>query len=297
MQTFQSKFDKIVYSFINDVGLPLNQAPMALSMGSSDFLNWWSQSQRSNTLTNKNIRSLAQYLHINEDSITSGLYDKTLIRRRLFDNPLALPDIYANNSLSYTRSSSHIIRYITITRGQLFADKFLQDLNISPLLYENLDNKINIKFFIDLLDQLLAYGFKQEDLDIIASLLLLGIKGTPLHLEYLKAKSYYDCYCTFAQTINQLESNFEYHADISKNQFRLITHFHFDKHFYSNDVKSFERLLRYRTLFLGWIPRLSNLEPALPKTEVIKTKNYIQEIHTVNLLEQDINQRGLKLVL
>lgn len=296
MKTFQSKTENILYSFIVDVGFPLNKAPVALSLSSTDFLNWWSRNSEYKFIKNKNISSMAQYLSIDESLIFQGNYNKELIRKRLFENPIEIPNQYANNSFSFLRSSAHIVKYITLLKGQHNADKILRKLNISPLIYTNLDNKINIKYFIDLLEILHQNGFMQDDLDTMASLILMGIQGSGLHKEYLKAKNYYDCYCTFAKTINQLESNFEYSADISRKQFRLTTHFYFDKHDKLVQNTSFDRLLRYRQLFLGWIPRLSNLHPLLPRTEVVATDNYIKEIFTVDLTQVDSNQPYLVLM-
>lgn len=296
MKTFQSKTENLLYSFIVDVGFPLNKAPVALSLSSSEFLTWWSRNSEYKCITNKNISSMAQYLSIDENLIFQGNYNKDLIRKRLFENPIEIPNQYLTNSFSFLRSSAHIVKYITLIKGQHHADKILRKLNISPLIYSNLDNKINIKYFIDLLETLHQNGFNQDDLDTLASLILMGIQGSGLHKEYLKAKSYYDCYCTFAKTINQLESNFEYSADISRSHFRLTTHFYFDKHDGLAPNTSFDRLLRYRQLFLGWIPRLSNLHPFLPRTEIIATDNFIKEIFTVDLTQVDSNRPYLVLM-
>lgn len=298
MRTFQSNDEQLVYDFIKDTGMPLNKAASAIEVKPEDFLAWWSNQTSSNkTIGRKGIERLSSYLKINEDSISRKSYSKTLIRKRLFENPLELPEEYSIKSYSFLRSSAHIIKYITLSRGQHFTDQLLQKLNLSPLIYEDTQNKINIKYFIDLLQALKNSGFQQKELDFIASLLFLGVNGTSIHSDFLKAKSYQDCFTAFAQNINNLESNFEYKLDIDSKNFMLVTTLYFENHHGLEESISFDTLLRYRTICLSWFPRLSNFLPIFPeKTEIKKTADYIQETHIINFDQLAAKSPTLSLV-
>lgn len=298
MRTFQHKEEQLVHDFIKDTGMPLSKAASAMGIKPQEFLHWWSGQAHSNKLINqKGIERLSSFLKINEDSVFQKNYSKELIRKRLFENPLELPEKYATKSYSFLRSSAHIIKYITLTRGQHFTDHLLQKLDLSPLIYEDTHNKINIKYFIDLLASLKDSGFQQTELDFIASLLFLGVNGTSFHSDFLKATSYQDCFTAFAQNINNLESNFEYELDIDSKNFKITTTLHFENHHDLDKSTSFDHLLRYRTICLSWFPRLSNFLPIFPtKTEIKKTSDYIQETHIINFDQLAAKSPTLNLV-
>lgn len=291
MRTFQSKDEQLVYTFIKDVGMPLNMAAATIGIQPQEFLNWWSGITNTNKLiAQKGIERLSSALKINEDSFYHNNYPKDLIRKRLFEDPLALPEKYSTKSYSFLRSSAHIIKYITLSRGQHYTDQLLKKLNLSPLIYEDTENKINIKYFIDLLEILKNSNFHQKELDFIASLLFLGVNGTSMHSDFLKATSYQDSFIAFANNINKLESNFDYQFDIDSKKFKIVTTLHFENHHGLDEDISFNNLLRYRTICLSWFPRLSNLLPVFPtKTEIKKTSSFIQETHIINF-EQPVSK-------
>jgi hypothetical protein len=270
-----------VRSFIKDVGLPFNKAPEALGLSSVQFMDWWC-GRKNNLLNNRHILTLSQYLNIDEDQILAGTYDKNFIRNQLFIGSRSLPEKYSFNQFSNTRTSAHIQRYLIKTRGQHFSDKILRKLNISPLIYENHDNKISLNYFVDLLDVLSLNGFSNEELDSLACMIFLTLDNTLLGAKFKKAKNYFDCYSVLSENILLFDSNFEYTFEVDRNQTRAITFLSFEKHWHMKwDTSQLAKLLRYRQLLISWMPYLSNLPPIMAESHTEHMKDGIQTIYTI----------------
>ena len=103
----------------------------------------------------------------------------------------------------------------------------LRKLNISPLFYSNLDNKISINYFVDLLEILFENGMNQNELDNLAGVLFLGLEGTVLGNKFKKAQSYFECYEVLAQNIQLFDSNFDYQFELDKTQVLIKSNFFF----------------------------------------------------------------------
>lgn len=257
--------NKGIRQLILKTGLPLNKAPEALGMSSAEFMRWWSSCGAVGE-SRAQVISLAQYLDISEDQILLGDYDLNLLRSRIFTDPFTLPKKYSANQFSYLRSSAHIYRYLVLTRGQHFADSLARKLNISPLLYQNLDNRISLNYFLDLLDLLKSNGFKQQELDTLAGVLFLGLAESNLFTQFKNSKDYYECYSTLAKNLKMFDENFIYHSDLDKKQYRMTSFLPKEKHnHFAWSVAQINGLLRYRQLLAGWFPYLCGLSPIMPK--------------------------------
>lgn len=258
--------DYLVKYFIKDVGLPSNQAPEALGLRPSQYMEWFSGLNPNKVIENKHLVSLGQYLSIDEISILNRTYDKDLIRSRLFASFDALPEKYSVNQFSYVRSSAHIIKFLTLTRGQHFSDMILRKLNVSPFLYSNLDNKISINYFVDLLEILAENGLSETELDNLAAVLFLSLEGTEIGNKFKRARNYFECYEVIATNVTLFDTNFDYTFELERNQVLIKSSFFFDKHYHIlRNPKKMDRLIRYRQLLIGWYPFLSKLPPVLPE--------------------------------
>ncbi len=289
MQTFPvshlSKTNsELIKRFIKDVGLPFNLGPEALGIKPSQFMQWMAGYDI--FIDRPQLTNLSQYLSLNEDCIVDGTYDKKLVRKRLFESSEALPEKYSQNQFSYVRSSAHIVKYLTLTRGQHFSDQLLRSLNISPLIYANIDNKISINYFVDLLDALAKTDLSQTEIDSLAGMLFLGIEGTSLGDRFKKACNYYECYEVLAQNITLFDSNFEYTFELEKSQVLIRSKFQFDKHYQEKwSLEKILRLERYRHLLSGWYPFLSKLTPVVPKHTVQAFSNRIEASYLIKFNE------------
>lgn len=266
--------DKKLKHFIKDVGLPLNRAPEALGLSSEIFLEWWS-GYRSRVIHKAQFVQLGQYLHIDEDSILEGTYDKSFIRSVLFSGDSAIPEKYSQNQFSYLRSSAHIFKFLTLKYGQHFSDMIMRKLNVSPLIYSDLNNKISLNYFMDLLETLAQHGFKERDLDQLACVMFLSLDQTPqMRAEFGKARNYYECYEVVAKNFKNLDNNFRMEMDLDRTRFKVTTFLDYDNHAHINfDRSRIDKILRYRLILAGWFPYLSNLAPSLPEYEVNYTAN------------------------
>lgn len=250
---------------IYDVGLPLNKAPEALGLSSTEFMKWWAD-RTSSQITLRNLEQLGQYLNISEEQILNKTYDKDYVRSLILEGHSFLPEKYANNKYSCLRSSAHIFKYIARTRGQHFADQLMRRMRVSPLIYSNLDNKISLNYFVDLLDVLSENGFSQQEIDSLASVVFLSIEGTQLGEMFKKANNYFDCYGVLSASAEKFDSNFIYDFDINNTGVVIRAYIDYDKLGELNlSYEKIYRLLRYRRFLMGWFPYLSNLPPVYPE--------------------------------
>ncbi|MBL7557520.1 MAG: hypothetical protein JNM24_16950 [Bdellovibrionaceae bacterium] len=286
-----SSKDKRLRAFIKDVGLPLNRAPEALGLSPLTFLDWWS-GHRSRVIKKAQFVQLGQYLHINEDSILEGTYDKDFVRSILFSGDSVMPEKYTQNQFSYLRSSAHIFKFLTLKYGQHFSDMIMRKLNISPLIYSDLNNRISLNYFMDLLDILLEHGFKQEDLDQLACVMFLSLDQTPqMRADFSKARNYYECYEVVARTFKNLDNNFRLDLDLDRTRFNVTTFLDYDNHAHIDFSKRrIDKILRYRLILAGWFPYLSNLAPSMPEYEVSYTSDGIRCDYTFNFPEAEARQ-------
>jgi hypothetical protein len=280
--------DKKLRHFIKDVGLPLNRAPEALGLSALTFLDWWS-GNRSRVIRKSQLVQLGQYLHIDENSILEGTYDKNFVRSVLFAGDTAMPEKYLQNQFSYLRSSAHIFKFLTIKYGQYFSDMIMRKLNVSPLIYEDLNNKISLNYFIDLLDVLAENGLKQRDLDQLACVMFLSLDQTPqMRAEFTRARDYYECYEVVAKNFKNLDNNFNMEVDLDRTRFQVTTFLDYDNHSHIDfRRKNIDKILRYRLILAGWFPYLSNLAPSLPEYKVTYTANGVHCDYVFNFAESE----------
>ena len=215
--------------FIKDVGLPFNRAPEALGVKSTDFMNWWAGNDPK-LIKYRELISLSQFLNIDENTIIDGSYDKQFVRSLLFVDPQTLPEKYSLNQFSYMRTSAHIMKFLTLTRGQHFSDLIMRKLNISPAIYGDLNNRISLNYFVDLLEVLAGYGLMQDELDNLACVMFLSLSDTPLGEKFKKATNYYDCYEIVANNVHLFDSNFVYTFDLDRKKIQLRSFLQYENH-------------------------------------------------------------------
>jgi hypothetical protein len=258
-----TKSDKLRH-FIKDVGLPLNKAPAALGLRPSEFMSWWI-GEKPRLIKNNQVIQLGQYLHIDENDILSGTYDKTFVRSVLFSDVSFLPERYSQNQFSYLRSSAHIVKFLTMTRGQLFSDAVMRKMNISPLMYADMNNKISLNYFIDLLEILADSGLTQTELDKLSCVLFLTLGETPLGLKFKSAKNHQECYSVLSDNALLFDSNFQYQFKIDRKQAEITAFLPYENHSHMKCTEQkFARLLRYRQFLMGFFPYLSKLPAIIP---------------------------------
>ena len=263
---------------IAEIGMPLRRLPDIIEEKPEACLSWWSQQSQNIKITQVHFDRLAKFAGIPDKQLLIGNYDRDLARKRIYGDYQALPERYTTNQNSFLRTSSHIIRYVNLTRGQEFADRILTELNVSPLIYLNTDTKINLTYFADLLQSLSDKGFRQSELDNLASVLFLSLQDTALGSKFQTAENMFEIYETLANNFNYFDTNFDYKSAFVKNKYVLKTVLPVEQHLGLKDnPERLERLMRYRHILLAWFPYLAGLTPLFPKTEIIRSSSGILE--------------------
>jgi hypothetical protein len=282
-QTLQQTEAARFRELITELGLPLKKLPEILSMGVSDCLAWWSEDLRVK-INESHFNRLTGMLAINEDQLFLGTYDRELARKRIFGDYTSLPARYEENKNSFVRTSAHIMRYITLTRGQIFADQVVNSLNVSPLIYQDLNTQINLTYFADLLETLAKMGFSQDELDTLASVNFLTLQESQLGKQFQQAENYFDIYKTLANSFHYFDSNFEYKSEFVGKKYILKTVLPLDEHEYlKHDMQTMARLVRYRHILLAWFPHLGSMAPLFPKADVSYGKGTLEMRYEIDL--------------
>ncbi len=262
---------------IREIGLPLRKLPDIIEAKSEDCLAWWSELDSSIKVTEGHFQRLAGFVGIGENQLYTGEYDRELARKRIYGDYLSLPERYSENKNSFLRTSAHIVRYIVLTRGQMFADKILTGLNVSPLIYQNTDTQINLTYFADLLTALSDNDFSQLELDTLASVLFLSLQETSLGRQFQSSEGLVDIYQTLASNFDYFDSNFVYKSRFVKDKYVLKTILPLDQHtLLKENPASLQRLMRYRHILLAWFPYLGGMTPLFPKAENLKSSGLLE---------------------
>jgi len=274
---------------IKELGLPLRRLQEILSWSPQNCLAWWAQGKDEHKINFQHITRLAQTLSLNADDLYSGFYDRRLARQRMLGDYQSLPSRYIDRPNSYLRTSEHIFKYVVLTRGQLFADRLMATLNVSPLIYDDTNKVINLVYFADLLEALAKSGFSQHELDTLASVIFLSLQNTPLGQRFEESENFFDVYSTLAKNFAYFDSNFEYSSEFVGKKFILNTVLPLENHGgLKNQPAKLQALVRYRHILLAWFPYLAGMTPLFPKAE---TQYFSDSIHTRYELQLDKSTR------
>jgi hypothetical protein len=196
------------------------------------------------------------------DTIVDGSCPRELVRKRIFLGPEVLPNEYQEHASSYVRTTAHIIEYLSMVHGRHFIDKILLKMNIHPLIFDNLDNRINLRFIIDLLNALSQEGFSESEIESLACYYFLRIQHTAAGKAFAQAKTYEESYAVLESIMGLLETNFEYKFEIRPGKIRICAKPTEAMQFLRPSRRNeYERLFNYRRKALGWFPLLSRLAP------------------------------------
>lgn len=289
-------YDQRLRELIGELGLPLKCLPDILELSSENCLSWWSQ-KKSIPLKLEHFQRLESLVGISENSLRSGVYDLELARKRVSDNSLILPERYCTNQNSFLRTSFHIIKYLILTRGQSFADQILYNMNVSPLIYSNLDTKVNLTYFMDLLDTLSKAGLSNLEMDSLSSVMFLSMHETKIGQIIGQGNNAHDVYSLLSKNFEYFDTNFEYKSKFIGNSYILETELPLSKHtILAQAHESTLRLMRYRQILLAWFPYLTGGTPIFPSTSLEIKSDRILASYSFNLSNSIKPQVQLQLV-
>lgn len=282
---------------VREIGLPLSRLQDVISLKPEDCLNWWCNKDIKLPIGYQPFSRLTEIVGIDENCLFTGNYDRNLARKRLLGDYRSLPARYQENQNSFLRTSAHIIRYIVLTRGQYFADQVLYSLNVSPMIYQDLNTQINLTYFADLLETLDKKGFSQEELDTLASVIFLSLQETALGQSFGVSETFFDIYTTLAKNFNYFDSNFEYKSRFVGKKYILKTILPLDQHsLLKENPQNIQRLMRYRHILLAWFPYLAGMTPLFPKMEFLRLSDVVEMQYEFDLTPNHLKPKKLFVV-
>jgi hypothetical protein len=295
----EREIDLQVRDMIFKSGIPLTLVAEAAGLRTADVLDWWSK--RGFELNYDNVMSLCHFLGISIEHVEKGDYPADLIRKRIYDGPTVLPETYSLHASSFVRSSAHIIEYLSMMYGRRFVDRLLLKMNVHPLLFDNLDNRINLLFFIDFLNELSHHGLSLEEISSLARYLFLRVQDTEIGEKFAQAETYRDSYSVLAELTPRFENNFDYDFQIDAKKVRILAKPTEAEYFLHNkSTAALERLFAYRRTAFGWFPILSSLAPLELKIRSCVLRGDSETIYEIDLpngVKQKSNLIGSYLTL
>lgn len=257
----QSNLDEAFRKLIRESGLPLTKFAEATETTKNQTLLWWSQPHKF-FLSDKQISLFESFYGIPIDELAYSSEKIQLLRKRFNDNPTSLPEKYELGASSYVRSSFYILKYLSFLNGQEFVDKLVTKLDVHPLYLENVDNKINIQFITDLLNQCKILGFDKEHFKNLASSMFLSIENTSIENLFSTVNSYEEFYHSLEKMACHFDSNFDYDFKIGRTGAEFITKPSEQlKELLSTSDTDISFLYQYRPLLFAQAPLICEMKP------------------------------------
>jgi hypothetical protein len=277
---------------VKTLGLPLKFLPEILELPADKVLLWWSGVYPT-AISERHFHRLAQSLGLQESALTEDHLQSLnldLAKRRLTQGIQSLPERYSKNQNSHLRTSAHIVRYMTLTRGAHFTSRILANLNMSAQVYKDPNAKINLTYFVDLLTELKKNSFSQKEHDCLSSVMFLGIHETALGKEFAQCTNTFEVYEILNRNFHNFDTNFTYKMDFRGRHIYLKTEICLDHHEHlKENPGGVQDLMRYRHLLLGWFPFLARQSPLLPLADSKIENNTLTTQYQIEL------SRGVKL--
>ncbi|MCH2533558.1 MAG: hypothetical protein MK008_03850 [Bdellovibrionales bacterium] len=255
-----------ILKFIFKVGIDLKTLVYILEYDVNKIKAWFTN-VHDNSLNEALLKQLTNFFKITEDQILLEKYNCKNLRFIYFGKKFDTepPEKYKEYSYSKTRTSAHILKYLSLTRGQHFSDDLIQSFNISPTFFDSLDNEINLVFFIELLEKVKPL-ISQKEYNQLGCLLFLGIKNSTLGKEFASKNNYYSCYNTLIKNLNLFDNNFIYNTQLTPEKLIFQARLNNENIEPLNiDNQRLSNITFYRKTLLEWIPYLSELAPLQSK--------------------------------
>lgn len=295
----EALIDDQIRRFIRESGIPLGTFAEAVGWKSYQAMEWWAC--RGQSLNYRNLESLAQFLGVSAENLVEGRYHINLIRKRIFKGPGVLPERYSEHASSYVRTLAHIIEYLSMLYGRHFTDRLLRDLNIHPLFFDNLENKISVTFYTDIFNKLSQMGVKDNEIASLACYIFLSLRDTKFGQKFRDAKNYQEFYALLGENAEKFETNFDYEVLVDSERVRIYAKpTDATSYLLGKSLGEFDRLFLYRKNVLGWFPTLSHLPPIIMKTPKCILKGDPYTLYEAklpkNFNEESANRLNLQLL-
>lgn len=245
--------------------LPLRAVAHAGNISSIDFFEWWTQRAHLPQTTNhdeifKLLEIVTAYSQ-NPEKCKNNQSSLPLITTT-HSPPTALPAKYSNTPLSYVSTSRHILEVIELQFGHTTYQNVLFSLGVTKEYFLNIENKINLKFFEDLLHEYSKLCLGKPNYNLLSRSLFLTVEGSALSQKFCSAKSYREAYEQIEASIPHFDQNFEYKFQIGHLGAEIIAK---PSEQLAESVKNMhygsDELYKYRAMLFGNMVTLCDLSP------------------------------------
>lgn len=256
--------DLKIKQFIQLSGLPLSQFAEIIGEKCPFALKWWNGFHRIQ-LSDRHIENFLFYFSSSAEEFFSYSFTELFIdraREKFLKAPIQFNEKYFIEAESKVRTTAHIIKYLSYRYGRQKVDRILHSMHIHPSLFSNLDNKINIHFFLDLLQESKKLGLTDGEVHYLSTYLFLSLQNTNVGQIFNGASNHRECFDLLNQNWSHFDRNFEYQMELREDGFSLkmkpgdfLSQLMVD---HKVDVKD---LMFYRKNLACWFPYLAGLPP------------------------------------
>ena len=198
--------DDAIRSYIVESSIPLKEAAQRANMPASQFLNWWASKEltleedHSESFLGSISESLPNFIHRGFSLAVVGSNAMS---------PSILPERYGQNALSFVSSSRHILSIIELQYGKLVVHDLLKRLKVPFQYFENLQNRISIQFFEDLLQEYIKFGNSPDEFGPLSKALFITIEETTMQSVFPVASTYEEAFNTIKASTKYFDENFK----------------------------------------------------------------------------------------
>jgi hypothetical protein len=257
----QNLIESRVRHFVYQSGIDFNRLGNALGETAKFVFRWWNRPHEQR-LSSRHLANLSAYLGLSIEQLLDSNLAIEQLRQLFIDGPSNINERYFKDAYSNVRTTAHIVRYLSIRFGRARVDALLREMGVHPCIYASHDNKINIDFFLDLLEQARRIGLRDEEIHQLGCYMFLGVANTPLGQQFAAADNYIDSYQVLNRNFDNFDQNFIYKVELFDDGFemRIEPGDVLAKKIYDGQSDC-STLALYRKYMMCWFPYLSGLSP------------------------------------
>jgi hypothetical protein len=260
MNVESRKLEHSLRDLIQFSGISLKIIAHNSGMSAEECLSWWSG--RSKLPPSFSIERLSEYLGVHKSALLNPEVDAKIISNLSWVPSIELPEQYSLSPLSFVSSSRHILEVIRLQFGKEALYKVMTKLKVPISYFQDIHNRINLKFFEDLLAEYLLLAGPRADLNYLSKALFISVEDSPLSDLFSMTSSYEEAFQQIELSTARFDINFTYRFYISKRGMELVSQ---PSEALSESMKDSyygsDALYRYRTTLFGNMVSLCGLKP------------------------------------
>ncbi|MGE0763538.1 MAG: hypothetical protein AB7N80_09705 [Bdellovibrionales bacterium] len=247
--------------FVVQSGIDFRTLGMAIGESTRFVMQWWNKHGEI-WLSDRHIGNLSAFLDVTPEQLLTQQIPVEELRTRFIEGPTRIEERYFVNAFSKVRTTAHIVRYLSLRFGRANVDNLLRQMGVHPCIYSSLDNKINIDFFIQLLEKVKSLGLAPQEISQLGCYMFLGVSGTELGSQFAQARNYAESYQVLNSNFHNFDRNFIYDVHLDDEGFEMTIHpGEVLQKKIQDENTDCAMLALYRKYMMCWFPYLSGLPP------------------------------------